>query len=164
MIKPMPWQHSLRVTEMVISIAIGLLFIYAGILKWMDFNAFADAIRGFRLLPDAIVIPLAYTLPSLEIVAGCALLLPGARREAALILAILCVIFIAALASAAWRGLQISCGCFGSSSSGEGTVTLLIVRNLAFVLGLYFVFWIRFAHSRKYKICGRRMGSSIFAG
>lgn len=71
-----------------------------------------------RLAP---VVPnlLAVTLPWIELVAGLLLLLGAWRREAALLCALMLLVFILAVGSALWRGIDLqNCGCF--SLSGEG--------------------------------------------
>ena len=52
-------------------------------------------------------------LPWLEIAAGAALLGKRWRLGALLIVAGLLLVFMGALGSAWWRGVDVSCGCFG---------------------------------------------------
>ena len=96
-----------------IGIAIGALFIYAGILKALDPTQFSADIDNFQLLPHAAGVVLALYLPWLEIIGGAALILKKLHRGALLLLTALSLIFLAALASAKTRGLDITCGCFG---------------------------------------------------
>ncbi len=60
-----------------------------------------------------------------ELLAGAALVLGVARRGAALIAAFLMVVFIAAIASALVRGLDISCGCFDTAGGHKVGLDLL---------------------------------------
>ena len=55
----------------------------------------------------------AIYLPWLEVLAGAALVIGEGVAGASLIVIQLMAIFTVALASAWWRGLDISCGCFG---------------------------------------------------
>ena len=71
------------------------------------------AVRAYRLLPEALVGPVAFGLPVLEIAIGLALLAGVFVRTAAIASAVLLVVFIVAVGSAWARGLQIDCGCFG---------------------------------------------------
>src|SRR5262245_8400700 len=67
------------------------------------------------MVPSALVTALALILPWLEVVTGAALFLGIARRTAAKVLAILLLVFIAALGVNLARGHPVDCGCFGTS-------------------------------------------------
>src|SRR3712207_9366258 len=71
------------------------------------------AVRAYQLLPEALVGPVAFGLPVVEIVVGLALLVGVSVRAAALASAALMAVFLAAVGQAWARGLQIDCGCFG---------------------------------------------------
>jgi uncharacterized membrane protein YphA (DoxX/SURF4 family) len=109
-------------------LAVGGLFLYAGISKGLDPRAFAGEVAAYRLLPYSLNLLVAVTLPGVEIVCG-GLLLWGCKvQPAALVLFGLEVLFAVVLASAIFRGLTISCGCFGA-----GTATSLpwaLLRDL----------------------------------
>lgn len=72
---------------------------------------------AYRFLPEALVAPIAFGPPALEISVG--LLLPTGAfvRAAAIAAAVLLTVFIAAVASAWARGLSIDCGCFGGGGA-----------------------------------------------
>jgi putative oxidoreductase len=108
---------------------LGAIFITAGLSKIVDPKAFAQEIANFQLLP-ALAPYLAAALPATEIVAGGALLVgtPPWRRAGAAAIFALTALFTVAVSSAAARGLDISCGCFGA---GGGPVTwLTVARNV----------------------------------
>ncbi len=115
---------------------VGALFIYAGGLKAGAPGALIQDIWNYRLIPEDAAYWLAAGLPYLEIVAGLALLTGLQMRGARLLAAGLLIVFIAALASAWIRGLDISCGCFGSASAEHASYPLLIGRNLALLAAL----------------------------
>jgi uncharacterized membrane protein YphA (DoxX/SURF4 family) len=106
------------------------VFIGAGALKLRDPLAFANDVANYQLGP-ALAPLLAAALPALEIVVGLALLVLGApwRRAAALCAAALMGMFTVAAGSAFARGLDVTCGCFGSASGAVGWLTL--VRDVA---------------------------------
>jgi uncharacterized membrane protein YphA (DoxX/SURF4 family) len=106
--------------------AVGGIFVYAGIFKALDPAQFAADIANFRLLPWPACAALALYLPWLEIVCGTALIVRRLRVAAALVLSVLCVVFLIALASAKARGLDIACGCFGTGDSGHLLRALLL--------------------------------------
>jgi uncharacterized membrane protein YphA (DoxX/SURF4 family) len=121
-------------------LAVGGLFIYAGILKALDPAQFATDIANYRLIPWPAGAALALYLPWLEILCGGALFFKNFRPGAPLLLAALCLIFLVALASAIIRGLDISCGCFGYAGSNSLRHSLLldvvVLASLIFILAV----------------------------
>ena len=114
---------------------IGGIFIYAGALKFMNPSALLADIDGYRLVPHPIAWLGAVLLPALELVCGAALFSRICRREAAKILWLLTVVFMVALASAWWRKIDVSCGCFGVANA-QAKYPLLIGRDLLLGAGL----------------------------
>lgn len=106
-----PWLRQLG--YIALSVVLGVVFIYAGALKLHDPWRFADAIYAFRLLPRELIIPLALTLPPVEIFAGLLLIIGRPRRLGAFAVLLMTLVFAAAIASALARGLIINCNCFG---------------------------------------------------
>lgn len=108
------------------------LFLYAGVIKWLDPSAFALEIARYELFPELAGYAAA-SLPAIELVLGLGMLaLPSTwRRSAALAALALLVVFTFAASSAIARGLDIECGCFGAGSSPITWLTLL--RDLALV-------------------------------
>jgi uncharacterized membrane protein YphA (DoxX/SURF4 family) len=92
---------------------LGVVLVVAGALKLPDPAAAMRAVRAYRLLPEALIGPVAFGLPVLEIAVGLALLAGVFVRTAAIASALLMVVFLAGVGSAWARGLQIDCGCFG---------------------------------------------------
>lgn len=119
----------------LLRILIGGTFIWAGTVKVWDPSAFAQAVEGYRLLPHTGAVLVALYLPWLEIACGLTLLAGRLRSGSILVLAFLLIIFLSALISAWWRGLDISCGCFTSSSQATGYLWP-ISRNLFLLTGL----------------------------
>lgn len=93
---------------------VGGVFIVAGVLKAMQPAAFAGDIENYQLVPHVASVALSLFLPYLEIVCGAALVARRLDRGALVLIATMLVVFIAALAAAWWRGLDIACGCFGT--------------------------------------------------
>jgi uncharacterized membrane protein YphA (DoxX/SURF4 family) len=92
---------------------LGGVLLVAGVLKLPDPAAAGRAVRAYRLLPEALVGPVAFGLPVVEIAVGLALLAGVFVRTAAVAAAVLMSVFLAAVGSAWARGLEIDCGCFG---------------------------------------------------
>lgn len=101
----------------VARIALGLVFVVAGLAKIVNLGAFADQVHNFRILPVALENLAAMTLPWIEVVAGLALLLGLRARSGAVLAAVLMAVFTVAVAQAMARGLDFECGCFGTADS-----------------------------------------------
>jgi uncharacterized membrane protein YphA (DoxX/SURF4 family) len=105
---------------LAVRVLLGALFVVAGASKVGHADVFAAEIAGFRLLPAAVIAPIAIALPFLEMLLGVYLILGLFTRTAAWIAVALFAVFDLAIASAVVRGMTISCGCFGPS---DATVT-----------------------------------------
>jgi putative oxidoreductase len=103
---------------------LGAVFLYAGALKSQNLPAFADSIARYRLLPDLGNSLVAAVLPSVEFLAGLLLVVNRKVRPAAVVTALLTLVFAAALLSVLVRGLSIDCGCFGSGASSSAQAAL----------------------------------------
>ena len=119
-------------------------FVYAGASKLLDPQAFASDIGHYRLLPYPLAIALALYLPWLELLCGLAVTIRQLEYGALTLILGMCLTFAGALASAWWRGLDISCGCFGHD-------TLVVVPwALARVVMLaVLAFWLNCGGHRK---------------
>jgi uncharacterized membrane protein YphA (DoxX/SURF4 family) len=98
----------------VLRVLLAAVFAYAALPKLIDPGDFAAAIQNYRAVPDAAAGYLALFVPAFELVIALALLVPAYQRGAALLATILLVVFGAAMAQARWRGIDLSCGCFGA--------------------------------------------------
>ena len=106
----------MRVIWRIVDLLVGALFIYAGVLKALDPVRFAMDIDNYKILPWSIAVGLAFYLPWLEILCGCALIFRRLYRGGLSILLLSVLVFIAATIAAKARGLDITCGCFGHAS------------------------------------------------
>jgi putative oxidoreductase len=98
-----------------VQFVLAAFFVVAGISKIVDPPGFAHEIHNYKMVPGALVNAMALILPWLEVVTGAALFLGIARRTAAKVLAVLLLVFIAALGVNLARGHAVDCGCFGTS-------------------------------------------------
>lgn len=122
------------------AIALGMVFLAAGILKAVDPDEFARQIATYGIIPAGGAMVFAYVLIALEIALGAALVVGYRRREAALATSALLVIFMAATAYAWSQGKTEGCGCFGSfASRGPGDV--LIEDTVFLALGILAFFF-----------------------
>jgi putative oxidoreductase len=111
------------------------VFLYAGAAKVFDAGGLASSIRAYGLsLPEWFVTLSAHLLPLLEIVLGLYLIVGLFTRTAAWVTSFLTIVFTVALLQGALRGLEIDCGCFGSTSGGgTSSLWLDVLRDLGFL-------------------------------
>jgi hypothetical protein len=129
-------------------IAMGLVFAFAGIAKLRDPAAFASTIDHYHLLPWWGAAALALYLPWLEILCAAALFTKRLRLGSLGVLFALMLIFLAALLSAAARGLDISCGCFGAGLDPK-TLAGAITRDVAMLAILVFLLMMEHAQAAR---------------
>lgn len=129
--------------SLVVRLALAGVWIYATSFKLTDPQAFIRAIRAYRLVPEATVVPIGYGVPVFEVVVGLFFLIGLSIRAAAVISLVRLVIFTAAIVSAWARGLQIDCGCFGGGGfAASGTHYLQdVIRNAVLVVMTAFLVW-----------------------
>lgn len=122
-------------------LGLGLIFVLASLDKIAHPALFAQAIANYRILPEALLNPVALLLPWVEAVAGLALCCGVLVRGAALVAAGLMAVFFTALLSALARGLDIACGCFTVDPLAAPDVAFDIVRDGAILVLALAVFW-----------------------
>jgi len=110
-------------------LTLAIIFFCAGIEKILQPQEFAVAIYNYQLLPDCIINLSAIFLPWLEVFIAASLVSGIYTRGAAILSSLLFLIFATALTINLVRGLDISCGCFGTSS---GNISwLYLARDLS---------------------------------
>jgi protein-disulfide isomerase/uncharacterized membrane protein YphA (DoxX/SURF4 family) len=118
---------------------------WAAVAKMGDPAASVRAVRAYRILPEWLAQGVGYGLPFLELGLAVLLLIGLATRAAAVLSAALLVVFLAGIVSAAVRGLQIECGCFGGGGqlgAGQSTAyTGEILRDTGLLLVSAFLVW-----------------------
>lgn len=115
-----------RLILIVLRCVIGAAFVWASIDKIAHPEQFARAVSNYHLLPEAAVPLFAVVLPWVELLSGLLLLLGQWQRAASLVVASLLLVFIVAVGTSLWRGLDIHCGCFNASSGRKIGVRLLV--------------------------------------
>ncbi len=129
---------------------LAIVFIYAGFVKLLSPEMFFESIQEYRLLPLNLCYILAYLLPPLEIFLGVGLFLNRYAKTCALLILFLNIIFIFAIASVWIRGIDISCGCFGQSSSLTNNYLWDILRDIILII-LSLTFILLYTHSKNNK-------------
>jgi uncharacterized membrane protein YphA (DoxX/SURF4 family) len=125
-------------------LVLGGVFLAAGWLKVIDPQSSVAAVRAYRLLPDSVATIVGWGLPFAEIALGLLLLAGVGTRVVAAVAAVLLVVFIAGVTSAALRGLSIDCGCFGGGGevpAGQTAHGIEIVRDVGLLLLALWLVW-----------------------
>lgn len=131
------------VISVMFRVTLGAVMLVAGALKLPDPAASVRAVRAYQALPEAVVPLVGYALPIIEVLLGVLLITGLLTRAAALATGLLQVVFIAGIAAAWARGLEIDCGCFGGGGVTEGASAKYpfdIARDVAFAAMAWFVF------------------------
>ena len=95
-------------------LVVGIVFIWAGLLKIFDPLGFSQDIANYRIFSQGVSLFLALILPWIEIICGLLLLLGIFRETASFMLSGSLLVFLVLIIVTLIRGLDIDCGCFGS--------------------------------------------------
>jgi len=123
----------------VFRVFLAYIFLYAGIQKITSPADFALAISNYRLIPIQFVNLLALMIPWIEVVAGLLLLFGISVKENSFILTTLLGIFIIAIIISLIRGLDISCGCFGTKSGAQIGFMKVLENTGLFLIGIILI-------------------------
>ena len=128
----MDWTRLPRPLIWLLALVVGATFVVASLDKIANPVDFAQSTYRYRILPAGLLHPFALFMPWLELTGGLALLLPALRRGGALLVGGMNLMFVIALSAALFRGLDISCGCFGAG--GHGVDLDLIGRDILMLI------------------------------
>lgn len=146
----------------LVRLTLAILFIWAGIMKLADLEAFAVIIRDFGLVPGWSVIPIAVLLPVIEVIAAIGLIF-DVKGSLAVITGLL-LLFMMILGYGIVLGLDIDCGCFGpkdpESRAYHGLRTALY-RDLVMTTGIVFLYWWRYRNNAGYTVLSGRQQQEV---
>ncbi len=129
----------MKISERIIRIILGAIFIISGLLKIQDPLLFYGDILSFGIIAGQPALLAAYFIPWLEVVCGAALVFRWRYSSTLILYFSLIVVFSLLLLSALLRGVELNCGCFGA---GEATnIPLALGRNGLLLAGLAFLGW-----------------------
>jgi hypothetical protein len=139
------WRNSfnrLRSGLPLVEVVLGSLLLYSGVTHLQNPYAFLDAVGGYLLVPIQWLVPATMVLLAAHLSVGialvCRLLQPGVYVVSTLLFGT----FVVAQGLAYFRGLDVSCGCFGGSSETIGpwtiarTAAMFSVSLLAWLLAM----------------------------
>jgi uncharacterized membrane protein YphA (DoxX/SURF4 family) len=120
-------------------VIVGGVFIWAGALKIADPLGFAQSIKNYQVVSPTLALLIAIVLPWVEVLSGALLIIGVLKRSSALLISLLLIGFIGLVALALARGIDTSCGCFGSlSRRADLSLILTDAVLLVFSLGVFF--------------------------
>jgi uncharacterized membrane protein YphA (DoxX/SURF4 family) len=123
-----------------VQIALGVIFVAAALPKIVDPPSFAHMIYNYKLMPWAVIKPMALLMPWVELLCGLALILGIWKGTARTIIAALLLTFIIAISINLLRGNAIDCGCFDVSAANKTTeerfadMRFVILRDIGMLL------------------------------
>lgn len=124
---------------------LSITFLYAGITKLMDPDAFAIIIDAYGLLPGNLIMPVAILLPGLEVIAAMGLIFDV--RGCLSVITGLLILFLGILGYGIWMGLDIDCGCFAPEDPeyrAYGGLRMAFYRDLVMAAGVVYLYMWRF--------------------
>jgi len=140
------WAESI-ILQLPLRLGLGGLFVFAAFNKLQNIQAFAFAIKGFKIVdPEThghLIVTAAYTIPWVEMLAGVLLILGLRTRASALALGLTLIAFIAGLIHVITSGIHADCSCFGDTNliCDESVGWCQVIRNFVLLIpALYLTF------------------------
>ncbi|MFM7181175.1 MAG: DoxX family protein [Verrucomicrobiales bacterium] len=130
--KPRPWWHGTH----MLRAGLGLIFLFAGIFKLVDLDAFQKDVLSYQILLKQPAGWIALLLPVLEVIVGFFLIVGWARAGSLAAVILMSIGFAFVHIYTIQRNLDVKCGCFGRFS--PGTSLMLVINTL--MLGT--AFWL----------------------
>ncbi len=128
-----PWPYRM------IRIGLGVLFVWAGLVKLTDPEGFAELISAYGLVPESLLVPVAIGLPALELVAGLGLIF-DVRGSLGVISGLLAM-FAFVLWFGILKDLDIGCGCFSPAEREQhGSLRFAMYRDLVMLAAVLYLF------------------------
>jgi uncharacterized membrane protein YphA (DoxX/SURF4 family) len=121
---------------LVVRLGLGFMFIMSSLPKIRQPYVFLGSVYGYEMVGPKLGVLVAMVLPWVELFAGICLV-GGIFVGGALLASMgMGAMFTFVLASALWRHLDISCGCFSSSAAGKISYATLIRAIVITVLSV----------------------------
>ena len=130
----------IRAVIFIIRLLVGATLLWAGSVKIPEPGLFAQTVRAYEVLPLSLVNPFSIVVPWMEVTAGFCLVIGFWTRSSALAALVLFLSFGVAMGVNIYRGVDLSCGCFGFDGAG-GSLYESMIRDIILIglsLGLLF--------------------------
>jgi len=143
----MRWIESV-VVQLPLRVGLGGAFCFAAFKKLGDLQSFAEAIKGFKVVPiethEHLIIMGAFTMPWIEMIAGVLLILGLWTRAASATISVMLIVFIAALLHVIFDdSISANCSCFGDMKlvCGSDVGWCQVIRDLVMLLPAIYLIW-----------------------
>lgn len=148
----------------LLRVVVGGVMVFAGWVKLFDMPGLASEINNYRILPEAWINFFAIILPPIELIAGLFLIFGIWMGGALAVTTGLLAVFTIAVQSAIMRGLDIECGCFGTSDAQKVGLQTLI-RDVLLLFGTIPI-WIAYLSNKRSPVPEQEpdLGSEVEAG
>lgn len=120
--------------ELVVRLAVGVIFIYASLDKIAYPAQFARIVYNYHLLPGNLINLMAIILPWIEIICGLSLIFGIYKKGSVYIFNLMVLMFIIAITVNLIRGVDLECGCFTVSSKAKGSALSLLIRDIGLLI------------------------------
>lgn len=130
--------------SLVLRLFLAGVFLYSGVPKLGNLKLSQYATRAYELFPYQVADFIGVVQPIVEVAIGILLLIGLFVRWAAVVSALLLIVFIAGIASAWARGLAIDCGCFSKGGAIDESATKYpqeIARDIGFLIVAGLLVW-----------------------
>lgn len=136
-----------RAADFALRFALALVLFYASADKLLHPQDFAAIVKGYHVLPDALINPVAIWLPWLELALGLSLVSGFWSEGAATLTAGLFGAFWLLMIVSWARGIDVGCGCFSTKPADPGAEPVSMLYYIgrdAVLFGLaLFTAWVR---------------------
>jgi len=132
------------VVVLIVRLLVGIVFLWAGLLKLQYPLEFLDAVYQYRVLGPTSGFILTIILPATEVLIGMSLILNIWSGGGFIISSLLAFTFICVQLMVIVRGDSVDCGCFGNSLGSDSTIgwwTLGRTVLLAVIAVIGYVAW-----------------------
>jgi uncharacterized membrane protein YphA (DoxX/SURF4 family) len=126
---------------LLLRVLLAFIFIFAAIEKIAVPENFALSIANYKLLPAGSINILAIILPWIELISGLLLLFGISVKENSTVITFLLIVFTIAILISLFRGLNIDCGCFGTTYGAQIGLLKISENILLIVSGFILVRW-----------------------
>jgi len=121
-------------TTLVSRLLVGGVFIVASFYKIIDPGGFAKSIWYYHMVPGDLINLMALIMPWMELVCGIAVIAGLFYRGSIVLINVMMLVFIIALSSAVFRGINIDCGCFKAAQESNESALNALYFDLALMV------------------------------
>ena len=131
--------------SLVARAGLGAMWLYYSVPKLSySSDTLGLAVRSYQILPDGLADTFGTVQPFLELALGLLIIIGLGTRLAAVLSALLLLVYIGGIISLGARGIAINCGCGGIASraaAGHTRYTLDVLRDVGYLVPAAWLIW-----------------------